>query len=434
MIKATVKNVSGGSLPKGTPVYSTGSVSGFSLHVAAADAGDPAKMPAVGVLNETLADQAEGEMIILGEIQGVNTNAYPPGTDVYVADGGGWQAGPPTDPTVEVQFLGVVTRQNTNGGGYISGTGRNDFFFYNSVAGEFQGWDGTGWVTISTTGPVGPTGPTGIGITGPTGPSGLSITGPTGPTGLSITGPTGIGITGPTGDQGPTGIGITGPTGETGPAITGPTGDTGPASTITGPTGPQGDTGPTGPLTSYSVATSTTLGLIELFSDTQQSVAANAVTATANRTYGLQINAAQQGVINVPWTDTVYTLPAATSTVLGGIELASDTQQTVAANAVTATASRTYGLQVNSFGQGVVNVPWTDTTYSLATSSVSGLVRLGSDTTQSVAANAVTATASRTYAVQLNGSSQMVVNVPWTDSGGGGITMGKAIAAAIVFG
>lgn len=113
--------------------------------------------------------------------------------------------------------------------------------------------------------------------------------------------------------------------------------------------------------TTYSLATSTVPGLVELASDTAQTVAANAVTATASRSYGLQLNAAGQGVINVPWTDTVYSLPAATSTVLGGIELGSDTAQTVAANAVTATASRSYALQVNAAGQGVVNVPWTDT-------------------------------------------------------------------------
>lgn len=111
--------------------------------------------------------------------------------------------------------------------------------------------------------------------------------------------------------------------------------------------------------TTYSLATSTVPGLIELASDTAQTVAANAVTATASRSYGLQVNAAGQGVINVPWTDTTYSL--ATSTVLGLIELGSDTQQTVAANAVSATASRTYALQVNAAGQGVVNVPWTDT-------------------------------------------------------------------------
>ena len=61
--------------------------------------------------------------------------------------------------------------------------------------------------------------------------------------------------------------------------------------------------------TTYSAATSTALGLIELASDTQQTVAANAVSTTTNRTYGLQVNANGQGVINVPWTDTVYTHP-----------------------------------------------------------------------------------------------------------------------------
>ena len=54
-----------------------------------------------------------------------------------------------------------------------------------------------------------------------------------------------------------------------------------------------------------------------------------------------------------------YSLPEATSTVRGGIELFSNTDQSVAANAVTTTAGRTYGLQLNSDGQGVINVPWT---------------------------------------------------------------------------
>lgn len=67
-----------------------------------------------------------------------------------------------------------------------------------------------------------------------------------------------------------------------------------------------------------------------------------------------------------------YTLPAATSLALGGIELFSDTVQTVAANTVTATASRTYGIQVNSAGQAVVNVPWTDTNSGGTVTSVGG--------------------------------------------------------------
>ena len=59
-----------------------------------------------------------------------------------------------------------------------------------------------------------------------------------------------------------------------------------------------------------------------------------------------------------------YSLPLATNTVRGGIELFNNTDQSVAANAVTTTASRTYGLQLNSANQGVVNVPWVNTVYS----------------------------------------------------------------------
>ena len=61
--------------------------------------------------------------------------------------------------------------------------------------------------------------------------------------------------------------------------------------------------------------------------------------------------------------------------------------------------------------------PDTDTTYSMTTDTVLGLGKLEDNTTQTTAANAVTTTASRTYGVQKNSSNQLVGNVPWTDSG-----------------
>ena len=174
----------------------------------------------------------------------------------------------------------------------------------------------------------------------------------------------------------------------------------------------------TSPNTEYSVATSSALGLVKLGSDSTQTEAGNTVSTTASRSYKIQLNSSNQMLVNVPWTDTNTEYSMMTSSVLGLGKLFSDTQQDTAANAVTSTASRTYGIQANSSDQLVVNVPWTDTNteYSAATSSVLGLMKLFSDTQQDTAANAVTSTASRTYGIQFNSSDQAVVNVPWSDT------------------
>jgi hypothetical protein len=113
-----------------------------------------------------------------------------------------------------------------------------------------------------------------------------------------------------------------------------------------------------------------------------------------------------------------YSLPEATSTVRGGIELFSNTDQSVAANSVSSTAGRTYGSQLNSAGQLVVNVPWTDTvtTYGMMTATTLGLGKLEDNTVQTVAANSVSATAGKTYGIQRNSSNQLVVNVPWANT------------------
>lgn len=63
----------------------------------------------------------------------------------------------------------------------------------------------------------------------------------------------------------------------------------------------------------YETAKAAVHGIVKLASDTQQSTAAQGVTNTAARTYGIQNNAAGQLVVNVPWQNTVFTHPAFTA-------------------------------------------------------------------------------------------------------------------------
>lgn len=95
-----------------------------------------------------------------------------------------------------------------------------------------------------------------------------------------------------------------------------------------------------------------------------------------------------------PTTNTTYS--QATSSTLGLVKIGA-----------TGLAAKNYAVQLNSSGQMYVAVPWTDTnsTYSAATSSTYGLVKIGA-----------TGLASKNYAVQLNSSGQMYVSVPWTDT------------------
>ena len=235
-IYETVKNVSGGSLTKGTPVYQVG-MSGNTVTVGAARADDVNKL-AIGVLNETIADEAEGQMTVLGEIKGVNTAAFSTGDKIYLGATGGYTNTASTSSSVAIQFLGVVFRvDNTNGSGFITGTLVEDSVRY--TGSNFELWNGTSWTAFGATGYTGS-----AGVTGYTGSQGSTgDTGPTGPQGTTgYTGSIGSqGVTGFTGSKGATGdVGPTGPQGTTG--FTGSVGATGPS----GPSGPQGPIGYTG--------------------------------------------------------------------------------------------------------------------------------------------------------------------------------------------
>lgn len=215
------------------------------------------------------------------------------------------------------------------------------------------------------------------------------------------------------------------------------------------------------------LATNALRGGIKLFNNTDQTTAANTVTTTANRTYGLQLNSSDQGVVNVPWTDTVYTLPLATSSALGGIKIGytenaknypveldsekayvnvpwqdNNTQNTTTLSFVDSTDDIILRNTTGGAGSGNQDIKFvagsnvtlthtdannieisstdTNTTYSggvgLTLSGTAFKADLIDETLQSVTAETITTTASRTYAVMPDADGDLVVNVPWVNT------------------
>lgn len=72
-----------------------------------------------------------------------------------------------------------------------------------------------------------------------------------------------------------------------------------------------------------------------------------------SRLYKVKIDRNGIAFVNVPWTDTIYTLPAANNTELGGIKTNYENND------------KNYAVQVTDDGNAFVNVPWENTTYDL---------------------------------------------------------------------
>ena len=155
-------------------------------------------------------------------------------------------------------------------------------------------------------------------------------------------------------------------------------------------------------------ATSTTGGRVKLFSDAVQTVASNAVSATAGRTYGVQFNSSGQMVVNIPWVDTNTSYTAGNGLTLTG---------TVFSLPITVSGSGNYITDVTQNTNGITVTKATLPGYTLpvATSTSLGGVRLITDTQNNVAPNAISTTVGRSYAVQINNNNQMVVNIPWVN-------------------
>ena len=208
---------------------------------------------------------------------------------------------------------------------------------------------------------------------------------------------------------------------------------------------------------SVPVMSSTVTGTGKLWDDIVQSVGAQPVSTTIDRTYGIQFNSDQQLVVNVPWSTSGGTMSSwtvgdgtgiepvtdgvevefrgldkiTTNVALtgGGVQLNIDHDDTTRTD-TTSTASPIAGgtfTVVDSITQDAtghvdaVNVKTitlpSAAAVSTMTSTVLGIGKLFSDVVQAQVALAVSNEDKRTYGVQFNSSNQLVVNVPWINYG-----------------
>ena len=115
-----VKNTSGSTIAAGTPVYATGSVGGSgATEVSPSDASTSSTMPALGITQTALANNAEGHATILGVIGSLNTSAYAVNTVLYVAPGGGLTSTRPTSSSDLVQAIARVVRTDSSTGALL---------------------------------------------------------------------------------------------------------------------------------------------------------------------------------------------------------------------------------------------------------------------------------------------------------------------------
>jgi hypothetical protein len=319
---ALVYNGTGSTITAGSVVAVNGA-QGQRPSVALADAdSEPLSAGTLGVATEDIANGAEGFICTFGLVRGLDTSAFTAGQPIWLSSTAGqFTATRPPAPAHTV-FLGWVIFVNASAGeifvhisnGWeldelhnvlITSPTSGNTLIYDATAGVWKNanltdgtgitiTEGAGSITVANAGVLSNVAGTGISVSGATGNVTITNTAPdqtvvlTAGTGISTSGTyPNFTITNSAPDQ------VVALTGSGGVSITG----TYPNFTVTG--------------TTYSLATSTTLGLIELGSDTVQTTAANAVTSTADRTYALQVNSAGQAVVNVPWSGSAQVYPGA---------------------------------------------------------------------------------------------------------------------------
>ena len=127
VVEIECKNTSGSTMTKGTPVYQTGTVGATSvIEVAPADALISAnKLPAIGLLQADLINNAFGFVVVTGELLNITTSPIDGltptiGDKIFVKSGGGLTLTKPTGEGNGIQNMGLVGKVSGGNAGSIT--------------------------------------------------------------------------------------------------------------------------------------------------------------------------------------------------------------------------------------------------------------------------------------------------------------------------
>jgi hypothetical protein len=115
-ISLEVRNTTGSTIAKGTPVY----ISGYSTKplIAKCDSDDLTTFPVVGITQSAISNNTDGVIIVSGVFEDINTSSYTAGEILYVANGGGLTD---TIPAGGSGAVAVVAKSNASTGIIIVG-------------------------------------------------------------------------------------------------------------------------------------------------------------------------------------------------------------------------------------------------------------------------------------------------------------------------
>jgi hypothetical protein len=116
-ISLEVKNTTGATIAKGTPVY----ISGYSTKplIGKCDSDDLTTFPMIGITQAAISTATDGVIIVSGVFENIDTSSFTAGNILYVANGGGLTNSIPAGGSGAVA---VVAKVNASTGVIIVGS------------------------------------------------------------------------------------------------------------------------------------------------------------------------------------------------------------------------------------------------------------------------------------------------------------------------